>query len=292
MGKIAGIRKFCLFRIALWTCPSAYCDALQTKIGTYRQLSAPFSNTPIITQPMPAPKTYYQLHIGVREEDYDLAYGILSDYPILGVVEGYDQLTITFGPGSDIADLQRNILAACASADIDVTNASTETVQEQNWNEAWEQMIEPVMVSDRIAIVPEWKKDEVASEIRIIVNPKMSFGTGHHATTRLMLRFLENNVRPGAFWIDVGTGTGVLAIAAIKLGAHSVDALDNDEWSLENAPENFRLNGVEPHIALRQADIRQPYYPIATGLQPTCTASRSNRLYLCLKMRLRSATAI
>jgi len=114
--------------------------------------------------------------------------------------------------------------------------------------------------------MPEWKKSESSTEIPIIINPKMSFGTGQHETTRLIARLLEKYCEPNQKWIDVGTGTGVLAILAIKLGSQSVFAFDNNEWAIENARENIILNKVEDSILLQEADIEEIELPSANGI--------------------------
>jgi ribosomal protein L11 methyltransferase len=84
----------------------------------------------------------------------------------------------------------------------------------------------------------------------------MSFGTGEHQTTKLVLQFLEKNVKNGIKVLDVGSGTGVLAIAAVKLGAESAIAIDNDEWCCENGRENCRLNSVDKAVDVRLGEIK------------------------------------
>jgi ribosomal protein L11 methyltransferase len=126
----------------------------------------------------------------------------------------------------------------------------------KNWNADWEATITPIRVSDRIVIAPTWHPAELrAGDIGITIDPKMSFGTGYHETTRLMLRLMEGEVKAGDRVLDIGTGTGVLAIAAVLLGAGGAVGVDVDEWSYDNAPENARLNGVAPHITFRQGDL-------------------------------------
>jgi ribosomal protein L11 methyltransferase len=129
-------------------------------------------------------------------------------------------------------------------------------IEDQNWNEAWEATIRPIRVTDRIVIAPTWHPhDPRPGDIVLTIDPKMSFGTGYHETTRLMLRLLERHVRPGDSVLDVGTGTGVLAIAALKLGAASAIGVDNDEWSFENARENGALNGVASRFTARLGEL-------------------------------------
>jgi ribosomal protein L11 methyltransferase len=131
-------------------------------------------------------------------------------------------------------------------------------IKDRNWNEAWEATIRPIRVTDRIVIAPTWHPHEPRpGDIVLTIDPKMSFGTGYHETTRLMLRLLERHVRPDDTVLDVGTGTGVLAIAALKLGAASAIGVDNDAWSFENARENGALNGVASRFTARLGELAE-----------------------------------
>lgn len=125
-------------------------------------------------------------------------------------------------------------------------------VADKNWNEEWEKSINVINVTDRITIKPTFREYNAgANEIVIIIDPKMSFGTGEHQTTKLMLTMLEKYAVRGQKVLDVGSGTGVLAIAAIMLGAQSAVAVDNDEWCLMNGKENAALNNVENKVETR-----------------------------------------
>lgn len=115
----------------------------------------------------------------------------------------------------------------------------------ENWNELWERSIEPIEVGEKFVIKPTWKKYESTDKIIIQIDPKMAFGTGHHETTRLMLKAIEKYLYPACKILDVGTGSGILAIAGIKLGAKKAIGVDNDEWAYQNAIENAQINGVE-----------------------------------------------
>lgn len=118
------------------------------------------------------------------------------------------------------------------------------TLPKQNWNAVWESNFEPVIVDDFCAIRAEFHKPVKDLQHEIIITPKMSFGTGHHATTYMMLQQMRNINFINKKVFDFGTGTGILAILAAKLGAASVTAIDNDEWSIENAKENFEKNKI------------------------------------------------
>lgn len=132
----------------------------------------------------------------------------------------------------------------------------SEIIAKENWNQQWEESIEPIRVTDSIIIAPSWKEVLTpANGMVLVIDPKMSFGTGYHATTRLMLRMLETRVHAGDRVLDMGTGTGVLAIAAVRLGAAQAEGLDTDEWSYDNALENAQRNAVADRVLLGQGSI-------------------------------------
>ena len=129
-------------------------------------------------------------------------------------------------------------------------------IQNKNWNEEWEKNIDVVKISDNVVIKPSFRDyEKIGDEIVITINPKMSFGTGEHATTKLMILMLEKYLKPGDRVLDVGSGTGILSILAIKLGASSALAIDNDNWCFENGKENCELNNIEDKIEIRNCEI-------------------------------------
>ena len=119
---------------------------------------------------------------------------------------------------------------------------STEVIPDQNWNALWESNFEPVIVGDFCTIRAHFHDIKVTTKYDIVITPKMSFGTGHHATTQLMMNQMKDMDLTGKSVLDFGTGTGVLAILAEMLGASHVLAIDNDEWCIENAGENIERN--------------------------------------------------
>ena len=124
----------------------------------------------------------------------------------------------------------------------DTSSFTSSIIQDQNWNGVWEQQVQPVIVGDFVGIRPSFHSNLVNVVHEIIITPKMSFGTGHHATTFLMIEMMQSGNFSGKSVLDFGTGTGVLAILAEKLGAASVIAIDYDEWSINNALENIEAN--------------------------------------------------
>ena len=127
-------------------------------------------------------------------------------------------------------------------------------VENINWNRKWEESFEPVMVGNFVGIRAGFHSSLLSKvQFEIIITPKMSFGTGHHATTHLMIRQMQELDFKDKKVFDFGTGTGVLAILAEKLGASKVEAIDNDEWSIINAKENILQNSCS-QISVDQAD--------------------------------------
>ena len=114
-------------------------------------------------------------------------------------------------------------------------------IEQENWNATWEENFSPIQIDDRCAVrAPFHEKSDV--EFDIVIEPKMSFGTGHHETTHMMLQFLLDTDVKGKSVLDMGSGTGVLAILAAMKGATNVDAIDIDNWCYINAKENTLRN--------------------------------------------------
>jgi ribosomal protein L11 methyltransferase len=129
------------------------------------------------------------------------------------------------------------------SDEFEITYSSQE-IEKVNWNIEWEKNFNPIIVDDQCSVrAPFHEKPE--TEFDIIIEPKMSFGTGHHATTHMMLQFILNNDWEGKTVLDMGCGTGVLAILTEMKGAKSVDAIDIDNWCYLNSMENVVRNNCE-----------------------------------------------
>jgi ribosomal protein L11 methyltransferase len=124
--------------------------------------------------------------------------------------------------------------------------------EEKNWNEEWEKNFDPVEVKNLCRIRAPFHEPNEGFRQEVVIMPKMSFGTGHHATTSMMVENLMTTKVQGPL-LDMGSGTAVLAIVARKLGVEDVQAIDIDDWAFENAPENCELNGISD-IEILQGD--------------------------------------
>lgn len=131
---------------------------------------------------------------------------------------------------------------------------SRQSIVAQNWNAQWEESFEPVIVPEFCTVRAAFHTIPITTPHEVIVTPKMSFGTGHHATTFLMMQAMRDIAFQNLSVFDFGTGTGILAILAEKLGAASVLAIDIDAWSVENAMENCMKNAAEK-VEILQAKI-------------------------------------
>lgn len=139
------------------------------------------------------------------------------------------------------------------------------TIERKNWNEEWEKSYEPIIIGKQCLVRASFHQGLGPFPYEIIINPKMSFGTGHHETTTLMLEQQLSISHTGKKVLDIGCGTGILAIMACKRGATLVDAFDIDEWAVENSRENFDLNTCR-RVTVQQGTVREvqlaPIYDI------------------------------
>lgn len=132
---------------------------------------------------------------------------------------------------------------------------SAKTIEQQNWNQEWESSFQPIDVDDKCIIRAPFHKKENNYQYDIIIEPKMSFGTGHHHTTQLMIQKLMKLNVSGKSLLDMGCGTGVLAILASMMNANPVTAIDTDEWSYENSIENMGKNNIK-NVLVHKGDAK------------------------------------
>ncbi|MEO6001307.1 MAG: 50S ribosomal protein L11 methyltransferase [Chitinophagaceae bacterium] len=131
----------------------------------------------------------------------------------------------------------------------------TSVIKYKNWNEEWEAGFEPVTIGDFCTIRATFHQAVEGVKHDIIITPKMSFGTGHHATTYLMIEAMKQIDMEGKSVFDFGTGTGILAILAEKMGANIIEAIDVDDWSIENGEENLQKNKCNKILLYKSEEI-------------------------------------
>ena len=159
--------------------------------------------------------------------------------------EETDEGMTAYAPSSDAAE---HLKVLQELSDRFPFTYSHEEMEVRNWNEVWESSFSPIRVGDRLAIRATFHPPARDVEHELVIDPKMSFGTGHHATTHMMcellLAYISDASRAPARVLDYGCGTGVLGILSLRLGAQAVDAVDIEVWAVENSEENARANGV------------------------------------------------
>lgn len=200
---------------------------------------------------------------GTLSKQRDTAYGQLYDTPLNDIPEGEAMIAAYFADPDDVAALiaraEEHVRFVRDELGYDVGPATfgEREVREEDWAHSWKQYYKPVRVSERMTIKPTWEAYEPQSEDEIVLelDPGMAFGTGTHPTTTLCLRALEQELRTGDDAIDVGCGSGVLAIAMAKLGACNVLALDLDPVAVESSQQNVRTNAVEAIVDVRKSDL-------------------------------------
>jgi len=180
-----------------------------------------------------------------------------NDFPDEGViVKAYLPVNSFLGETVDgIKELINNLVEY--DIDLGANKVTISEVNEEEWATAWKKYYHPVKISEQITIVPTWEEyTPVSSDEKIIeLDPGMAFGTGTHPTTILCIQALEKHVKPGMHIIDVGTGSGVLTIAAAKYGAEEILALDLDEVAVNSAKINCKLNKVHDKVTIKQNDL-------------------------------------
>jgi ribosomal protein L11 methyltransferase len=225
--------------------------------------------------------------VAPSDDDVDQTLALVDDFAPTAV-ENFDRGVRIFFPSETTRDDARMILARLAPG----LETETALVPDENWAERSQAAVTPVRVG-RIVVAPPWAAEAARQQARdddgsaagarpaslvITIQPSMGFGTGHHASTRLCLALLQRLPLEGRSVIDIGTGSGVLAIAAVRLGAARTTGLDYDEDALASAAENVALNDVGDRVALRTGDIaREPAGPTCDVLLGNLTGGMLTR---------------
>lgn len=203
-------------------------------------------------------KSYKEFLITSEPLNAEILSSVLWELNIDGISEEINCIKVFTQDQSITEDEIKNALEELKKNNLIRTYDVQENVlYEKNWNEEWEKSREVLHITDKIVIKPTFKEYESGKdEIVITLDPKMSFGTGDHATTKICVKFLEKYLHPNSNVLDVGSGTAILSIVAAKLGASKVIAFDIDEWSLLNGKENVKLNSVDNIVDVRMCELK------------------------------------
>jgi len=164
-------------------------------------------------------------------------------------------------------DLAQALATASAAVGLKTVPPFTiEEVEEQNWVQLTQSQFDPIRITEHLWIVPSWHVAPDAGAINLVLDPGMAFGTGSHPTTRLCLEWLTDNTQPGVSVLDYGCGSGILGIAAVKLGAGEVTGVDIDEKAVETAANNAASNGVSLHLQVSAKPLEGTFQRVVANI--------------------------
>ena len=204
--------------------------------------------------------------------DLKTCYGDLIDESILNADKTVASVSVYLPAERSVPECIAFLRERFAQAGLDDAKLETVGVNEEDWANSWKAYYKPIKIGKRLVIVPAWEKYEPADgELIVRMDPGMAFGTGTHETTRLVIRMLEKYTEPGCRMLDVGTGSGILAICASRLGAAECRAYDIDPMAVRVANENIKDSGLtnitcEVSDLLKQADRSKPYDLICANI--------------------------
>jgi ribosomal protein L11 methyltransferase len=201
---------------------------------------------------MQTDQVYLEIAIEIPSDFQEILISELMDLDFDGF-EQYDDHLLAYIPQSRFNEVSREYIESWIVVQrVPCVWRGERVYEPTNWNEEWEKTIQPMLVGS-FFVRPTWTPVETPEGAHLLeIDPKMAFGTGYHETTRSMLRMLPKAVFGGETVLDIGTGTGILAIAALKLGAISAFGFDIDEWSSVNATENALINAVTDRFEVKE----------------------------------------
>ena len=195
-----------------------------------------------------------ELTAAVPDEHREWLIAELADLDFHSFDEGDDGRLRAYGPAERWNDTRREHVERWLHARGIAAPLEERVYEPENWNARYEATIEPIEVG-RFVVKPSWHDVPDDGRIVLEVDPKMSFGTGYHESTRLVLRLLPDLVAGGERVLDAGTGTGILGLAALKLGAREALGFDIDPWASVNAAENAERNGLADRFEVREGGL-------------------------------------
>lgn len=186
---------------------------------------------------------YIEDYSDIEEQVAEIAHVDLIEPELLEKPRDVVIIHIYLEPGAQPAETLAAIEARMEAAGIAYT-VETEGVEQEDWQNGWRKYYHPLEIGRRLAVVPSWQEYDT-DRVKLLLDPGLAFGTGGHETTSLCMEALDELVQGGERMLDIGTGSGILAIAALKLGAASAEGVDIDPVAVRTAVENAALNGVE-----------------------------------------------
>ena len=196
---------------------------------------------------------YIEDYSDIEEQVEQIAHVDLIEQELLDKPRDTVIIHMYLEPGASPVETLALIAARMEASGIPYTS-ETEGVEQEDWQNGWRKYYHPMDVGQRLAIVPSWQ-DYDTDRVKLILDPGLAFGTGGHETTSLCLEVLDERVKGGERVLDIGTGSGILAIAALKLGAAVAEGVDIDPVAVRTAGENAALNGVADKLTVLVGDL-------------------------------------
>ena len=202
-------------------------------------------------------QSFIDVQLTLSLESVDLA-GLLVDEGVLGVWEQDGVIHLYWDEQTWDTIILDRIYEALRQLGVvpDSKRIVVRTIPWEDWNAKWTEFVQPIQIGQRIVVRPSWASVELPSNgIELILDPKQAFGTGHHATTQLLVEWLEEAIQGGERLLDVGTGSGLLAMVALRLGASSAVGVDCDSVAIDCAKEYAQVNYFDEGLEFRICDI-------------------------------------
>ena len=196
---------------------------------------------------------YIEDYSDIEQQVAEIAHVDLIEQELLDKPRDTVIIHMYLEPGASQVETLALIAARMEAAGIPYT-VETEGVEQEDWQNGWRKYYHPLEIGKRLAVVPSWQQYDT-DRVKLILDPGLAFGTGGHETTSLCMEALDERVKGGERVLDIGTGSGILAIAALKLGAASAEGVDIDPVAVRTAGENAALNGVQDKLTVLVGDL-------------------------------------